>query len=202
MPEPVRRTRWPTFYEKTRDRPPWPLVMEAAALAPGRRALDLGAGAGRDTRYLLDEGFEVTAVDASPELDAMLAALPHQARLRVVVSRFEDFDFESYDLVNASFALPFTPPEAFDRVFASLRRSLHPAGIFSGQLFGTEDTWNQPGQHIEDAHLTFHTRAEVDSLLTGMDVLRLDERLEDGQTALGERKRWHVFTILARETEA
>ena len=54
--------RWPSFYEKTRNRPAWPLVIEAAALAPGRRALDLGAGAGRDTRYLLEQGFEVAVV--------------------------------------------------------------------------------------------------------------------------------------------
>jgi SAM-dependent methyltransferase len=202
MPEPDRRTRWPIFYEKTRDRPPWPLVTEAAALARGRRALDLGAGAGRDTRHLLEEGFEVTAVDASPQLEAILADLPHQDRLRVVVSRFEDFDFESYDLVNAAFALPFTSPEAFDRVFEALCRSLRPAGIFCGQLFGTEDTWNQPGTQIPDACLTFHTRAQIDSLLAGMEVLRLDERLEEGETALGEKKRWHVFTILAREADS
>jgi SAM-dependent methyltransferase len=176
-------------------------VGEAAPLAPGHVALDLGAGAGRDTRHLLEAGFEVTAVDASPELEAILAELPHQDRLRVVVSRFEDFEFDSYDLVNAAFALPFTPPEHFDQMFSGLRRSLHPGGVFCGQLFGTEDTWNQPGQQMQDARLTFHTRAQIDSLLAGMDVLRLDEWLEDGETALGERKRWHVFTILARETD-
>jgi hypothetical protein len=35
-------------------------------------------------------------------------------------------------------------------------------------------------------------------MLAGMEVLRLDERLEDGMTALGDRKRWHVFDVVAR----
>lgn len=189
---------WPAFLEKTRERPAWPLVIEAAALAPGRRALDLGAGGGRDSRYLLGEAFHVTAVDASPDAGQILAGLPHQGRLQVVVSRFEDFGFESYDLINAAFSLPFTPPEAFDRVFTSLRGALAADGIFCGQLFGTEDTWNQPGRSLPGVRLTFHTRAQVERLLAGMEVLRLDERQEDGETALGEKKHWHVFTILAR----
>jgi SAM-dependent methyltransferase len=191
-------SRWPSFYEKTRDRPAWPLVIEAAALAPGRRALDFGAGAGRDTRHLLEHGFEVTAVDASPEVEAILAGLPHQERLSFCCVRFEDFKFETYDIVNAAYAVPFVPPGSFDRVFGDLLRSLSSGGVFGGQLFGTQDTWNQPGQAPAGVRLTFHTRAQVELLLAGMEVLRLDERLEDGMTALGDRKRWHVFDLVAR----
>jgi SAM-dependent methyltransferase len=191
-------TRWPSFYEKTRDRPAWPLVIEAAALASGRRALDLGAGAGRDTRYLLEQGFDVTAVDASPEVEEILAGLPHQERLRVCCSRFEDFDYETYDLVNAAYAVPFVPPESFDRVFRDLLGSLTRRGVFCGQLFGIHDTWNQPGQALAGVSLTFHTRPQVESLLAGLEMLRLDERLEDGMTALGDSKRWHVYDVIAR----
>lgn len=35
-------------------------------VAPGTRALDLGCGTGADTRYLMECGFDVTAVDRSP----------------------------------------------------------------------------------------------------------------------------------------
>ena len=37
-------------------------------LNPGDRILDLGCGSGRDTKYFLDEGFDVDAVDGSVEL--------------------------------------------------------------------------------------------------------------------------------------
>ena len=52
---------WAEFARITRDNPHWPL-MEKAATMVGRagNALDLGAGGGRDTRYLLAHGWHVT----------------------------------------------------------------------------------------------------------------------------------------------
>src|SRR5579872_5498983 len=51
---------WPKFYSHTKERPPWPRMIRATSLVPHReRALDLGCGAGLDTRYLLAEGFQV-----------------------------------------------------------------------------------------------------------------------------------------------
>src|SRR6266849_5994068 len=130
---------WGRFYNFTRDSPPWPLLMRAASLAPRQgRALDLGAGAGRDTRYLLEQGFRVTAVDADPRAVALLSALP-QARLSVVQSSFEDFAFAIYDLISAQFALPFIPRGRFADVFARLKAALAPGGVFAGQFFGVHD---------------------------------------------------------------
>src|SRR3974377_937586 len=111
-------SNWGYFYSFTKNSPPWPLLVRAAALAPkGSRALDLGAGAGRDTRYLLEQGFQVTAVDADPGAVALLSALPHE-RLRVVQSSFEGFPFATYDLISAQFTLPFVPRSSFAAVFA------------------------------------------------------------------------------------
>src|SRR5271165_3312113 len=109
---------WGRFYNFTKDSPPWPLLVRAASLAPRNgQALDLGAGAGRDTRYLLGQGFQVTAVDADPRSVALLSALP-PTNLRVVQSAFEDFPFATYDLISSQFALPFTPPDHFNEVIA------------------------------------------------------------------------------------
>src|SRR4051812_10504921 len=55
---------WDQFYDLTRSAPPWPLLQRAVRhLEHKGDALDLGAGAGRDTIYLLEQGFNVTAVD-------------------------------------------------------------------------------------------------------------------------------------------
>jgi SAM-dependent methyltransferase len=188
-------TDWERFYSFTKDSPPWPLLMRAAALAPhGGRALDLGAGAGRDTRYLLEHGFAVTAVDADPTAAALLAALPPD-RLRVVRSTFENFAFApaAYDLISAQFALPFVARDRFFAVFARLKAALAPGGVFAGQLFGERDQWNTPGHTM-----TFLTRAEVAALLSDLDVIELDEEDTDGHKADGSPKHWHAFHILTR----
>ena len=65
-------------------------------------------------------------------------------------------------------------------------------GRFSGQLFGERDEW------ADNRELTFHTRTEVEALLDGFDLERFDEVENDGQTALGEGKHWHLFHIVAR----
>lgn len=186
---------WGRFYSFTKDSAPWPLLMRAAALAPRQgRALDLGAGAGRDTRYLLEQGFHVTAVDADSGAVALLSALPAD-RLHVVQSSFEDFDFAlaTYDLISAQFALPFTPRDRFTDMFARLKTALAPGGIFAGQFFGIHDQWNTP-----DRDMTFHTRAEAEALLSDLEIIELTEDETDGHTADGSPKHWHVFHILAR----
>lgn len=47
--------------------------------------------------------------------------------------------------------------------------------------------------------MTFHARAEVESLLEGFEVERLDEVEEDGETAVGTPKHWHLFDVVARK---
>lgn len=186
---------WNRFYGFTKDSAPWPLLMRAAALAPRKgHALDLGAGGGRDTRYLLSQGFAVTAVDAEPGSAALLQSLASD-RLRVVVSRFQDFDFAGapYDLISAQFALPFIPPSHFAEVFARIKAALAPGGVFAGQFFGVHDQWNTP-----DRDMTFVTRQEAEDLLRDLETVELTEEENDGQTAVGSPKHWHVFHILAR----
>jgi tellurite methyltransferase len=183
------------FYSLTRDSPPWPLLIRAVSLLgyPGR-ALDLGAGAGRDTRFLLEHGFQVTAVDADPHAVAILSSLGH-AGLQVVHSSFEDFAFgtDTFDLINAQFSLPFVPPDRFESVFARVKRALAPGGAFAGQLFGVHDEWNTP-----DRGMTFLTRQQSRRALRGLEIVEFREEDADGHVADGSPKHWHVFHILAR----
>lgn len=187
--------RWRRFIEITRGEPPWPLLVRAAAMfdAPGE-ALDVGAGAGRDTDFLLREGWRVTAVDASPSAATALRRMPRQRNLQVVVSAFEDFEPDTYDLVNAQFSLPFIPPADFDATVLRLRDSVRPGGIVAATFFGTNDEWNVPGTEI-----SFSDRADIERIFRGWELIELTEEDEDGHTADGTPKHWHVFHVIARK---
>lgn len=165
------------------------------SLARRDDALDLGCGAGRDTRYLLAQGFHVTAVDKDAHAFAVLAELP-QKNLKLVQAAFEDFSFEveAYDIINAHFSLPFTEKDLFDGVFARLKNALRPGGIFVGQFFGTHDSWN-----IAENAMTFLTEAQAKAHLEDLKVLEFSEEDKDGATADGTPKHWHVYHIIAQK---
>lgn len=47
--------------------------------------------------------------------------------------------------------------------------------------------------------MTFHTRAQVETLLRPLAIEHLDETEEDGTTLEGTLKHWHLFHIIARK---
>jgi SAM-dependent methyltransferase len=187
---------WSEFARVTKDGEHWPLLERAADLVGGPgEALDLGCGAGRDTRYLLARGWRVTAVDREPAAIALFADLP-QENLRAVQSSFEDFVYEreKYDLVSAQFSLPFLPRFVFRGVFSRVKQAIKPRGLFAGNFFGVNDGWNTP-----DNDLTFLTREAVDRALEGLTVIELTQEERDGNTAWGTMKHWHEFQVIARK---
>lgn len=192
-PSTANEERWERFIAATTGQPPWPELVRAAALfeRPGD-ALDVGAGAGRDTIHLLSHGWRVTAVDSSPSALDALRRIPSN-RLTVVASTAQDFVPPAYDLVNAQFSLPFIGRSDFDAAVARLRDAVRPGGVMCATFFGPRDEWNKP-----ETELTFSSRADVERLFAGWHVIELDEAEEDGKTADGSPKHWHVFHVTAR----
>ena len=187
---------WGLFYDAVAERPPHDTTVAAldAFAAPGF-AVDLGCGDGRDTRLLLERGWRVLAIDAeAAAIERLSARVPAGAegRLETQVAPFEDARWPEADFVNASFSLPFCAPDRFDEVWARVRAGLAPGGRFAGQLFGDRDGW------VGTKDLVFLPRARVEVLLDGLELERFDELEEDGHTALGDAKHWHVFHIVAR----
>jgi SAM-dependent methyltransferase len=186
--------RWPPYFAAAGDEPRETLLealtrFDAEGRLPGA-AVDLGAGTGRDTAELLRRGWTVVAVDSHPQAVERLRALA--GPIRVVQASYDEAEWPDVDLVNASFSLPFCEPTVFARAWARIRATLRPGGRFCGQLFGPRDEW------APAADMTFLTREELERHLDGWEVERLDERDEDGQTATGRRKHWHLFHVVAR----
>jgi tellurite methyltransferase len=192
-----RAARFARYIEARQFDPPRTLLMQAAALAGHKEhALDVGAGALNATKYLLSSCFEhVTALDASPRAQEAARELPRD-QVNFVLSRFEEFDFPTnrYDLVNAEFSLPFMNRSDFAPTFTALLRSVKPGGIFSGQLFGPNDSWN-----VENSGMTFHIRAEAGAFFRDFELAHFEEEDHPGTTKLGEPKHWHIFHIIAKK---
>jgi len=188
-----------SYYELTKDRSLSPVLREALNLVGDgnyKMALDFGCGAGGETKYLLEHGYQVTAVEGNPVAAKFINQLPNQDRLHFVLSEMEKFKFENYNFINASRSLPFTHKDTFSSLFANLKASLLPDGIFVGHFFGVNDQWNNP-----DETMTFLSKEEVLNLLSGLEVLKLNETEGGGRLANGNIKYWHLFEVIAQKNQ-
>lgn len=174
-----------------------------------RLGVDLGCGTGRDTFELLRRGWRVLAIDGQEEAIQRLRqsdeAVKSSDRLETQVADFESARWPIADLVNASYALPFCPPGTFAGLWERVTSSLRPGGRFSGQLFGDRDQWASMAETSADewtprsSVMTFLTKSEVDDLLGDYEIEQLIEIDEDGPTATGRDKHWHLFHVVARK---
>ena len=186
--------RWGRYFDLAADDPRPTLVVALDRFAEAGLAVDLGAGTGRDTAELLRRDWSVIAIDGEREaIDRLLALVGGpSSRLETRVGRFEDEPWPQVDLVNASYALPFTAAAEFDRLWQRIVDSLRPGGRFSGQIFGVNDEWAGSG-------IVVKTRAEVEAMLAPFEVEYLREFDDDDSTAVGTLKHWHLFHVVARK---
>lgn len=188
-------TIWKEYVEKTEDKPPRPLLVEALRYVDEKEnALDLGAGALNDSKHLIEIGFKnVVAVDMDNASSEKAKEISFGG-FSFVQSRYVDFAFpeEKYDLVNAQYALPFNPPDTFNEVLEKIIQSLKKGGVFVGQFFGDRDSWN-----VRESGKTFHTLDEAKKMLSNLRMVEFREEEMDGKTARGTPKHWHVFHFIA-----
>lgn len=109
------------------------------------KALDLGAGAGRDTLAIAAAGFDVTSVDISGRgLERVLERAKRMGvedRVATVVSDVRQFDMpaEQYDLVIGTTVLDHIPAEDSKSVWRSMAGAIGPRGVLFVEVHTTED---------------------------------------------------------------
>jgi SAM-dependent methyltransferase len=154
-----------------------------------RSALDIGAGNGRDSKYLATHGFDVTAVDISV---SSLAELRCFSRIRFVCSDVRDLTLGQYDLINASLVLPFLEKHSFLEFWPRLLASLNVGGVVCGHFFGAKD-WKCGNDLVWAAD-----RETVVELLSTLNIKELEERLARGPNESGETVQKHNFSFIAK----
>ncbi len=111
-------------------------------IAPGMRVLDAGCGYGRNLVYLLQQGFDVSAVDADPEAVDHVRQLARSLQPGLAPSGFRQamldalpFPADAFDVVLCNSVLHFAGDDAhFRRMLADLWRVLRPGGLFFCRL--------------------------------------------------------------------
>lgn len=187
--EKVRIKRMNAYYNKTKYLPPHKLTVKAL-----RRvhfcgyALDMGSGAFRDTKLLLNNFIYVEAVDKE--------CVKPPKGVFFFKTTFEKYSFRKFNFINAYNSLPFLSPKSFPKVWARIEKSLLPGGVFCGTFFGKEDEW------ANKKTMTFLTSKKVKSLFKNMKVLHFKEIKKQGETALGKPKYWHIYEVIAKREGA
>jgi tellurite methyltransferase len=188
---------WETYFKKHANRKPREQLVRAVSFCSSKEnALDLGAGTLIESAFLLETGFShVFAVDSSPQ-SIEFSKYFDPEKFNLETKKFSDFVFtpNTYDLINAQYALPFHGKENFEQFIDGVKSSLRVGGIFVGQFFGINDGWN-----TSESKLVFHTKEVVQSMLSGMEIIELHEEEKDGSTASGNTKHWHVFHFIVRK---
>ena len=145
-------------------------------------AIDFGVGQGNETMFLLENGFEVTAIDKEnkrlSELQQHLVGKPYLNRLKTFSNDCENIDWQhisTTDFFLASFALPFCSPKNFQTTWQNIQSHIKPGGYFVGQFY---DPSYQGLSWWQRKKMTFLTQKEVLSLFKGFNIKYLSRKRE------------------------
>lgn len=217
-----RKPDWGEYYEHHKNREPREELVQlldsmrqASGSFADKTALEIGAGNMIETKALLDAGFgHVIATDITDGAENAAASLQMDVNdfghdverlefLKVANEELGDhLEPHSIDLAVAYLSLQFAPPEDFARLWEALKASLKPGGKLAVILVGDRDDWAQ--KTLADGSraykkMNFHSREDIEKLLTGFEGAEVREEEEDGKTHDGVAKHWHTFYVEAQK---
>lgn len=154
-----------------------------AKLEKGSYILDFGCGSGRDTKYFLEKGYHVDAIDGSEELCKLAS---DYTGIKVEKMFFEELsEVEKYDGIWACSSILHLPIDELSNVMRKMVIALKENGvIYTSFKYGTF-AGERNGRFFID--MTEETFAEF---LNGIDGLEMEEQwtTSDIRPSRGEEK--------------
>ena len=100
-------------------------------------AIDLGCGAGRDTIYLIKNGWKVLSIDKEDTGKFISSKLNEEEikRFRFVRQDFENIELEKNNLFVANFSIPFCKKDCFNELWNKITNSILKERILCGNFF-------------------------------------------------------------------
>ena len=101
------------------------------------KAIDLGCGAGRDTIYLIKNGWNVLSIDKEDTGKFISSKLNEEEikRFRFVRQDFENIELEKNNLLVANFSIPFCKKDCFNELWNKITNSILKERILCGNFF-------------------------------------------------------------------
>ena len=139
-----------------------------AKLKEGAYILDFGCGSGRDTKYFLDKGYEVEAVDGSEALCEIAAALTGTTVKQMLFQELNET--EKYDAIWACSSILHLSYAELEDVLKKMVQALKADGvIYTSFKYGTfEGTRN--GRYFTDM-----TEERFENLINSVDNVETEE---------------------------
>jgi SAM-dependent methyltransferase len=199
-----RERNWSPHFQKRLYKEPRDILTQALKIyetspIQEKKALDLGAGAGNETAFLLQHGWQVWAEDKEKESIDIISnrtdVIPHKKNLTLIHASFTDIPWNklpSFNLMCAIYALPFLDKNSFQKTWNNIINHVAPHGILAVTLFGTQ---HKVFGWWEARSMSFFTKEEISALFKGFDIKNFEESLEKNDDNVME----HIFTVIAQK---
>ncbi len=185
------------YYEATKDSGPHIITKKIINMnIKPEGAIDLGCGAGRDTTYLIKNGWNVLAIDKENTKEYIDKNLndEERTRFRFECQNFENIKLEKTQLIVANFSIPFCSKDNFYKMWNSIVQNICKNGYFVGNFFGLNDSWKETKKEM-----VFLSKEQVFNLFKDeFEIIEFDEIEKDAKTASGSMKHWHIYNIIAK----
>lgn len=161
-------------------------------LHPCTHILDLGCGSGRDSKYFLDHGFKITALDGSSELAKLAEVFIKQP---VLVSLYQDMLFDAeFDAIWACASLLHCPAVQISSVLTRVNKALKDGGIFYASFkWGTGESSDVLGRLFNN-----YTCDQLQSLISNIDGFEIIECWDEIKPLRDSTQKWS--NILAKKS--
>lgn len=114
------------------------------------KILDLGCGSGRDSKYFLEQGYVVTALDGSQRLCQLASSY---TGLEVVYKDFKEITYKSeYDGIWACASLLHVPEDEIGEVLDRIKEALIPGGILYASFKYGNSEHVKDGRYFNDCN--------------------------------------------------
>lgn len=163
-------------------------------LKPNSLILDFGCGSGRDSKYFLDKGFLVEAIDGSIE---MVKQARKYSGIQVKHQLFEELDEkDKYDGVWACSSLLHVNSEALKKIIVKLNKALKKDGILYMSFKYGYNEEERNGRFFNDMD-----EKKMNSLVNDTNVFKIKEMWLSADARKGREDEKWLNVILEKDNK-